>query len=94
MTKYERCEKLWNVLESNMEKAPYKLYKAMLETHSALYSRALHEGHEYHIRTFAFYQQVYNALINDYQKIGWEQRVEEYKMMIRRTEKRLTKKCE
>lgn len=92
MTKYERCEKLWGMLETNMNKIPYKLYSAMLETHSALYSRALQEEHEYHIRTFAFYLQVYNALADDYQKIGWEQRVKEYKMMIKRTEKRLKRK--
>lgn len=92
MTRYERCKKLYNAIDQHGERASVALYRNLLETHSALYARALVERYETPVRTLAFQARVYAGLAESYRKAGAKEKVNEYRIKLERIARRLINK--
>lgn len=92
MTKMELNDKTREILYEKVDKVPSKLYKALLETHSALYSRALLEDNQFPVRTLEFFSKVYTELQKSCLEIGLNDDANKYSLLIKRTTRQLKRK--
>lgn len=91
MTKMKLNDETREILYKKASKIPCRLYNALLETHSALYSRALWENNQFPVRTFEFFSEVYGGLAKHCQQIGLHDDAHDYNLFVRRTMRKLKK---
>ena len=92
MDKMKQNKKVLEKILGHEGKISLKLYSNLLDMHSALYARALHEEYPTTAKTFAAYCRICTALANNYSKMHDAKTARQYRLAIKRAMRKLAKK--